>query len=63
MIKQVVTALRMTPIVDAVTVPMVRTMLDDDGFHPTDIVAGSAKIMLDELVKVGRAMTAMREHG
>jgi NAD(P)H-dependent FMN reductase len=63
MIKQVVTALRMTPVVDAVTIPMVRTMLDDDGFSPTDIVASSAKVMLDELVKVGRALAAMRAEG
>jgi NAD(P)H-dependent FMN reductase len=63
MIKQVVTALRMTPVVDAVTIPMVRTMVDDDGFHPTDIVASSAKVMLDELVKVGRAMALMRAEG
>jgi NAD(P)H-dependent FMN reductase len=63
MIKQVVTALRMTPVVDAVTIPMVRTMVDDDGFHPTDIVAASAKVMLDELVKVGTAMAPMRVEG
>jgi NAD(P)H-dependent FMN reductase len=63
MIKQVITTLRMTPVVDAVVVPMVRTMLDDDGFHPTDLIAGSAKIMLDELVRVGRAMATMRAEG
>jgi NAD(P)H-dependent FMN reductase len=63
MIKQVVTALRMTPIVDAVAIPMVRTMLDDEGFHPNDIVSSSAKVMLDELVKVGKAMTRMRAEG
>ena len=60
MIKQVVTTLRMTPVVDAVTIPMVSTLLDDEGFHPTDIIAGSAKVMLDELVKVGTAMAAVR---
>jgi NAD(P)H-dependent FMN reductase len=63
MIKQVVTTLRMTPVVDAVTIPMARTMIDDDGFHPTDIVASSAKVMLDELVKVGGAMARMRAEG
>jgi NAD(P)H-dependent FMN reductase len=63
MIKQVVTALRMTPVTDAVTIPMVRTMLDDEGFHPTDIVAGSAKVMLDELVRVARAMSVLRDAG
>jgi NAD(P)H-dependent FMN reductase len=59
-IKPVVAALRMAPAVDAVTIPMVREMLDDNGFHPTDIVAGSAKTMLDELVKLGGAMAGVR---
>jgi NAD(P)H-dependent FMN reductase len=59
-IKPVVTALRMTPAVDAVTIPMVRTMVEDDGFHPSDIVAASVKAMLDELVKLARAMTSVR---
>jgi NAD(P)H-dependent FMN reductase len=59
-IKSVVTTLRMTPIVDAVTIPMVRTMLDDDGFHPSDIVAASAKTLLDELVRFARALAGLR---
>jgi NAD(P)H-dependent FMN reductase len=64
MIKQVVTTLRMTPVVDAVVIPMVRTMINDNGgFEPTDIVLGSTKAMLDELVKYGRAMAAMRADG
>jgi hypothetical protein len=63
MVKQVVTTPRMLPVTDAVPIPMVRTMLDDDGFHPNDIVSGSATVMLDELVKVGNAMTAVRAAG
>jgi NAD(P)H-dependent FMN reductase len=62
-IKQVVTTLRMTPVVDSVTIPMVRTMIDERGFEPTDIVTSSAKVMLDELVKVGRAHALMRAEG
>lgn len=60
MIKQVVTTLRMTPVVDAVAIPMVHSMVDADGFHPTDIVESSAKVVLDELVKVGRALATVR---
>ena len=59
-IKNVVSTLRMTPLVDAVTIPMVRTMLDDDGFHPSDMVAASAKPMLDELVRFARALAGLR---
>ena len=59
-IKPVVAALRMTPVVDAVTVPMAKTMIEADGFHPNDIVAASAKPMLDELVELARALLAPR---
>jgi NAD(P)H-dependent FMN reductase len=59
-IKPVVSALRMTPIVDAVSIPMVKSMVDDNRFHPNDIVASSAKPVLDELVSVGNALRALR---
>jgi hypothetical protein len=50
----------MTAAVDAVTIPMAKTMVDADGFHPSDIVQGSAKPMLDELVKLSRALRTLR---
>jgi hypothetical protein len=59
-IKPVVAALRMTPVVDAVTIPMAKTMVDERGFHPNDIVASSAKPMLDELEGVARALRDLR---
>ena len=59
-IKPVIDALRMTPIVDAVTIPMAMTMVDDSGFHPSDIVQNSAKPMLDELVGMAKALRALR---
>jgi NAD(P)H-dependent FMN reductase len=59
-IKPVVAALRMTPVVDAVTIPMVHSLVDDQGFHPTDIVSASAKSTLDELVRVSKALAALR---
>ncbi len=63
MIKQVVTALRMFPVSDAVPIPMVATMIDEDGLHPTEIVTASAKAMLDELVTVTAATSALRIAG
>jgi len=60
-IKPVVSALRMTPAVDAVTVPMVGSMVRDGAFHPTEIVESSAKLMLDELVKLAEALRPLRE--
>jgi NAD(P)H-dependent FMN reductase len=59
-IKPVVAALRMTPVVDAVTIPMATSMVDEHGFHPNDIVSASAKPLLDELVGVGRAFRELR---
>ena len=55
-IKQVVTTLRMVPAADAVAIPMVASMIDDGEFHPSDIVAASAKVLLDELVKLAEAL-------
>ena len=60
MLKQVVTTLRMVPVVEAIAIPMVFTMLDDDGFTPTGIVADSVKPMLDELVRVAEALGPLR---
>ncbi len=59
-LKPVLAALRMVPVLDAVTIPMVRTMLRDDEFEPTAIVAASAKTMLDELVKLAPALAGVR---
>jgi NAD(P)H-dependent FMN reductase len=59
-IKPVVAALRMTAAVDAVTIPMVRTMFADGAFEPTEIVTASAKAMLDELVKLAGALGTLR---
>jgi NAD(P)H-dependent FMN reductase len=59
-LKPVLAALRMTPVVDAVTIPMIRTMVREGAFEPTDIVAASAKVMLDELVKFAAALAGLR---
>lgn len=63
MLKQVVATLRMVPVVDSVTIPMVRTMIDEQGLHPSEIVASSAKPMFDELLKLGTALSSVRATG
>jgi NAD(P)H-dependent FMN reductase len=60
-LKPVFTALRMTVINDAVTIPMVKTMMRDGVFEPNDIVTASVKPMLDELVKLARVLGELRE--
>jgi NAD(P)H-dependent FMN reductase len=63
MIKQVVQALRMIPVTDAVVIPFVKTLIDDEGFHPNELMTGSATVVLDELVKVGTALATVRAGG
>ena len=59
-IKPVLQALRMVPVAEAITIPMVSEMMRDGVFEPTQIVANSAKLMLDELVKLGGALAPLR---
>jgi NAD(P)H-dependent FMN reductase len=55
-LKQVVTTLRMVPVVDAVAIPFVTQFLDEDGrLHPNDVMSTAADQMLTEL----SAMTAV----
>jgi NAD(P)H-dependent FMN reductase len=61
MMKQVVTALRMFPLFEAVTIPFVSTLIDEDGrFQPNEIVEKAAAAMLDELVRVEAALRPLR---
>ena len=60
--KQTVAALRMVPVVEAVAIPMVATMLSQDKqtFTPNDLITTSAQQTLDELFKWATALKAMR---
>jgi NAD(P)H-dependent FMN reductase len=61
MTKQIVVALRMVPVNDAVSIPFVKTMIGDDGvFHPTETVERSVGPMLDELAAVADALASVR---
>jgi len=52
-LKQVVTALRMVPVVESVNVPFAAQFLGDDGeVRPNDIMNTSADAMLTELVRL-----------
>ncbi|MEU5041617.1 NADPH-dependent FMN reductase [Streptomyces griseorubiginosus] len=61
MIKQVVTTLKMTPVVESVSIPFVHQLLDEeDGLVANDIMIGSATGMLDELARVADALRPLR---
>jgi NAD(P)H-dependent FMN reductase len=60
--KQLVTTLKMMPMVEGVAVPMVATLLDEDKvFTSNQYIDNSAQTMLDELHKWAVALKPMRE--
>jgi NAD(P)H-dependent FMN reductase len=62
MIKQVVSALKMTPLTEAVSIPFVQTLLGEDRqLKPNAIMDSSAKAMFDELKRMSEALRALRQ--
>lgn len=62
MAKQVVTTLKMMPMVEGVAVPMVFEKFDDQGAFPgNELVEDSARQMLDELQKWAAALAPLRK--
>lgn len=61
MVKQVVTALRMTPAVDAVSIPFVAQLVDDDQrLQPNEIMESAATALLDELARLEGSLRPLR---
>src|SRR5690606_23758292 len=61
MAKQLVTTLKMMPMVEGVAVPMVGQSLDEQGgFVSNELIDHSAQQMLDELSKWTGALTSLR---
>ncbi len=60
-LKPVLSALRMVPVTEAVNIPFFTQFIDDDGvFHPSEVTAGAATAMLDELVRYTGALRTLR---
>jgi NAD(P)H-dependent FMN reductase len=60
--KLILTTLKMVPIVEAVTIPMVTKQLNEDGqFGPNDTQISSATAMLDELFRWAEALKPLRQ--
>lgn len=60
--KQLVTTLKMMPMVEGVAVPMVAQQLDEAGnFRSNELIDDSAQTMLDELFKWATALQPMRD--
>ncbi len=61
MVKQVVTTVKMVPILEAVSIPFVAQRLGDDGrFQPDTVMEDGATAMLDELVRWAGALASLR---
>src|SRR5882757_591422 len=61
MIKQVITTLKMIPIPEAVSIPFVRQLLDDDGnLVANELMIAAANAMLDELYRLADALRPLR---
>jgi NAD(P)H-dependent FMN reductase len=59
-LKQVVTTLRMLPVVDSVSIPFHTQFLDDGTLKPNAIMEQAADTMLDELVRTEAALRPLR---
>jgi NAD(P)H-dependent FMN reductase len=61
MLKQVLTALKMMPMLEAVNIPFVHSHLDEDSrLKPTEAMEASATAMLDELLRWTESMRSLR---
>lgn len=64
MVKQVVTTLKMMPVFEAVSIPFVHSMVnEDDQLEPNDVLVAAAKAMFDELRRVSDALRPLRQAG
>ncbi|HEY3954948.1 MAG TPA: NAD(P)H-dependent oxidoreductase [Streptosporangiaceae bacterium] len=59
-LKQVVTTLRMVPVVDSVNIPFHPQFITDGRFAANDVLDQAADAMLDELLRVGGALHPLR---
>jgi NAD(P)H-dependent FMN reductase len=62
MLKQTVTAVKMMPIPEAVSIPFFQQHIDEDtgAFDPGDVQTKAATVMLDELLRWAEALKPMR---
>ncbi|MGI5486203.1 NADPH-dependent FMN reductase [Microtetraspora malaysiensis] len=61
MLKQVVSGLKMLPVVEAVTIPFVREFVDEDGrVQPNDVMNQAADAMLAEIARTAPALGHLR---
>ncbi|GAA3535720.1 NAD(P)H-dependent oxidoreductase [Amycolatopsis ultiminotia] len=60
MLKQVLSAFRMSVVAEAVSIPFVQQFLADGTIEPNDVMTTSAKAMFDELARVTTTLAPLR---
>jgi NAD(P)H-dependent FMN reductase len=60
-LKQVVSTLRMVPVLESVNIPFHASLIEDGTLSPTPILDEAATAMLDELAKVEQGLHALRD--
>ena len=60
MTKQIVSALKMLPVYEAVYIPFVASRIEDGRFNPSDVTEEAAGALLDELVRVEAGLHTLR---
>jgi NAD(P)H-dependent FMN reductase len=60
MTKQILTTVRMMPIPEAVTIPLIQQLIKDGVFDASEKHAGAIKPMLDELIRWSDALSVLR---
>ncbi len=64
MIKQVLTTLKMMPVVESVQIPFVAQFLDEENqLRANEVMEGAAAAMLDELLRWSEALAPLRTKG
>jgi NAD(P)H-dependent FMN reductase len=59
-LKQVLTALKMVPVLESVSIPFHVQFIRDGRFHANDVLEQAATAMLDELLRVDGALRQLR---
>jgi NAD(P)H-dependent FMN reductase len=61
-LQQVVSALRMTPLIEQVNIPFYQQFIDDDGVvQPNEVMEQAADAMLDQLVRLEATLRPLRD--
>jgi len=59
-LKQVITALKMVPVLESVNIPFHAQFIRDGRFHANDVLEQAATAMLDELLRIDGALRPLR---